>query len=316
MTIVHGAAACAAFFVAALALSTARGAPVERFAGCPVFRPGDAYNRDVSRDPVDPHSAQYIASMTGAGNTAGFYASTGVEWINVAGNSTRLRSVRPKVAWHAFPARYPWDPAFRIEPLSDAHAIVIQTGTCRLFELYSAAFSDDALSAYSGADWDLRKPFQPLPPGTPSSMSSGLSLFAGMVKWEEYRSGAIRHALNWAALMHTVSQYDFVWPASDTNGAPYSGIGAYRLPWGAHLRLKASYDTSSWGPQARAVAKAMKTYGIYLADVGNYKNALYFANALDGSNPWDGRDLQALDSLRLSDFEVLRLPRIQHIDAR
>jgi hypothetical protein len=60
----------------------------------------------------------------------------------------------------------------------------------------------------------------------------------------------------------------------------------------------------------------MKTYGIYLADVGSYKNALYFANAADGSNPWDANDLRILDTLRVSDFDVLRLPAVQHIDAR
>lgn len=311
--IVRAVAACTAIVIAVLAIY-AQGATAARFAGCPVFQPGDAYDKDISRAAVDPHSAQYIDSMIDAGNTFGFYASTGVEWINLATDRTSLRTVHPKVAWHAFATRYPWDAAFRIEPLSDAHAIVVHTGSCHLYELYSATFSGNVLSAYSGADWDMRKSYTALPPGTPSSMSSGLSLFAGMVKWEEYRSGAIRHALNWAPLVHTVAQYEYVWPASDTNGASYSGTSTYRLPWGAHLRLKASYDTRSWGPQARAVARAMKRYGIYLADVGNDKNALYFANALDGSDPWDRRDLEALDSLRLSDFDVLRLPKIQRTD--
>src|SRR5438132_4903403 len=36
-------------------------------AGCPVFPLGNAWNRDVSSEPVDPHSADYLAFM-GAGS--------------------------------------------------------------------------------------------------------------------------------------------------------------------------------------------------------------------------------------------------------
>src|SRR5919204_3603661 len=32
-------------------------------AGCPMFPPGNEWNRDVSSDPVDPHSADYLAFM-------------------------------------------------------------------------------------------------------------------------------------------------------------------------------------------------------------------------------------------------------------
>src|SRR6266516_7929773 len=33
--------------------------------GCPVFPASNAWNRDVSHDPVDPHSAAWIASISG-----------------------------------------------------------------------------------------------------------------------------------------------------------------------------------------------------------------------------------------------------------
>src|SRR2546425_4381320 len=42
-------------------------AGVPSLAGCPVFPLGNAWNRDVSSEPVDPHSADYIAFM-GAGS--------------------------------------------------------------------------------------------------------------------------------------------------------------------------------------------------------------------------------------------------------
>ncbi len=102
---------------------------------CPFFTGGDYYTRDVSHAPVDAHSAQYVDSMVDAGNTGGFWAAADpVEFINVANAETTRRKVRGKVAYHRFDAPYPWADTFRIEPLSDAHAIVVDTRTCEVFE--------------------------------------------------------------------------------------------------------------------------------------------------------------------------------------
>jgi hypothetical protein len=152
-----------------------------------------------------------------------------------------------------------------------------------------------------------------LPSGVPSAMASGLPLFAGMVRWEDYQSGSIDHALNWDGIAHTVAQYQFVYPASDTDRLQFYGKSSYQLPYGARLRLKASFDVSGWGPQATMVAQAMKTYGIYLADTGSRGNGIYFANAADGSDPWDSRDLSSLSKIAIRDFEVIELPRIQRV---
>ncbi len=284
------------------------------YQGCPIFANGDAYNKVVAADPVDPHSNEYIASMGQAGNTAPFYASTGLEQTNLANDATPLLKVKQASPYHHFARRYPWEASFYIEPPTDRHAIVVQTQSCHLYESYGTTYNDGTLGAYSGANWDLRKAFVPLRPGEPSAMASGLSLFAGMVRWEDYQSGAIRHALDWAAVAHTVAEYAFVVPASDTDRLPFYGDSRYRLPYGAHLRLKASFSTAGWGPQASMVAAAMKTYGIYLADTGPHGNALYFANAEDGSTPWNRSDLKSLSAIHVSDFDVLKLPPIQRVE--
>lgn len=276
--------------------------------GCPEFKNG-TYSHDVSNAPVDPNSAAYINSVMGAGDTGGFYASTGVEQVNLANPKTPLYTVKPKVKWHQFPKPYPWQTGFYIEPLSDEHAMIVQTQNCHLFESYGTQFAYNTLSAYSGANWALGRRFVPLPPGTPSAMASGLPLFAGMVRWEDYEAGSIDHALNWDGVAGTLSQYNFVRPASDTDGLPFTGSGSYQLPYGARLRLKASFSTQGWGPQATMVANAMKTYGVYVADTGS-SNAIYFANASDGSDPWDSSDLSSLSSITLNDFDVLKLGQI------
>jgi hypothetical protein len=286
---------------------------VATYDGCPVFTAGDYYNTPISDAPVDPNSANYINSMVQAGNKDGFYASIGVEKVNNANDSTPTLTVKPDVSYHTFPAQYPWQSGFYIQPLSDRHAMIVQTQTCHLYESYGTAYSNGVLSAYSGANWDLTKPFVPLPFGEPSSMASGLSFFAGMVKWEDYQSGAIRHALDWSAIAHTVAYDKVVRPASDTDHLTFNGSSSFQLPYGARLRLKASFSTAGWGPQATMVANAMKTYGIYLADTGSSGNALYFSDASDGTNPWNGSDLGKLWQIKMSDFDVIQLPAMQTV---
>ncbi|HET9029940.1 MAG TPA: LamG domain-containing protein [Candidatus Aquilonibacter sp.] len=283
------------------------------YAGCPVFTAGDYYNNNISSASIDPNSAAYIKAVYSTGDTGGFYASTGVEKVNLASASTPLYTVKQQVSYHSFPVAYPWLSSYFIEPLSDKHSMVVQNASCHLYEAYGTTFSNNVLSAYSGANWDLTKPFAPLPAGQPSAMASGLSLFAGAVKWEDYQSGTIRHALNWGGVAHTVAQYKFVLPASDTDQLAFNGGSLPQLPYGAHLRLKASFSTAGWGPEATAVAQAMKTYGIYLADTGSSGNALYFTNAPDGSNPWNGSDLSALGKIHITDFDVLTLPPVQTV---
>ncbi len=251
--------------------------------------------------------------MKEAGDTGGFWtAATPVEYINIAGADTRLYSVRGKVRWHRFDVAYPWNPAFKIEPLGDAHAIVLDTHECVLYETYDTSFKDGELQAYSGAHWNLREPFKPLPSGAPSAMASGLSLYAGMVKWEDLAHG-IHHALNFAPKAGSTAQWTFVRPASSTDGQPFKGTSQFQIPYGARLRLKPSFDISKFGPQSRAIAQAMKTYGIYVADTGSDENAIYNAMPLDGTNRWDARDLESLNNIHITDFEVLTLGRIDRV---
>jgi hypothetical protein len=284
------------------------------FSGCPFFAGSGYYTQPVTQAAIDINSAKYISSMLEAGDTGGFWAAARpVEYINVAIPSTQPHRVRQKVSYHRFDAPIPWSDNFRIEPLSDAHAIVIAPQTCDLYETYDTTFADGELSAYSGAHWTLRRPFVPLPPGTPSAMASGLSLYAGMIRWEEVASGSIDHALDWETLKGTVAQWDFVRPASDTDWIPFKGHGRYQLPYGAHLRLHASFDASTFGPQSAAIVRAMKTYGIYLADTGSSGNGLYNAVPMDGGDHWNAWDLASLNKIRISDFDVLSLGKIERV---
>jgi hypothetical protein len=72
---------------------------------------------------------------------------------------------------------------------------------------------------------------------------------------------------------------------------------------GARLRLKASKDISGFAPEIQRIFRAMKTYGLIVADNGT---DMYVSGTWD--ERWDNDTLNpAFDALTASDFEVVLL---------
>ena len=69
---------------------------------------------------------------------------------------------------------------------------------------------------------------------------------------------------------------------------------------GLRVRLKASVDISGFGPQARVILRALKHYGMILADNGS---PWYVTGAPDAG--WDDDDLHDLHQIHGRDFEVV-----------
>jgi PKD repeat protein len=69
---------------------------------------------------------------------------------------------------------------------------------------------------------------------------------------------------------------------------------------GQRFRLKASFDTAGYPPQARVVLEALKKYGMILSDNGG---AWYISGVPD--NRWDNDDLHTLQQVKGSDFEAV-----------
>jgi hypothetical protein len=89
-----------------------------------------------------------------------------------------------------------------------------------------------------------------------------------------------------------------VFPASHRAG---STTGA--LPMGARLRLKASVDISSFRPEIQKIFRAMKRYGLIVADNGS---DMYISGAFD--TRWNNDILNpAFRALTASQFEVVEL---------
>ena len=90
----------------------------------------------------------------------------------------------------------------------------------------------------------------------------------------------------------------WVHPASHCAGDTASGAAP---PMGLRLRLKSGYPVGAMGPAARAIAVAMKEYGLIVADNGSN---WYISGTSDPR--WDDGELAALKAIPGRDFEVVR----------
>ena len=113
--------------------------------GCPIFPASNPINRDISRAPVDPRSAEYIASDRRRPAPArGLRHQPGLRHP-VHG---RRRASAAKVPIHfteygeeSNPGPYPIPPDAPVEGAGeegDRHVLVLQRGSCKLYELYAA----------------------------------------------------------------------------------------------------------------------------------------------------------------------------------
>ncbi len=139
------------------------------------------------------------------------------------------------------------------------------------------------------------------PNGWTSADAAGLPIFAGLVRYDEVRSGHIDHALR---VTVPRTQAGFIHPA--THFASSSSDPSLP-PMGLRLRLKAGYDISHFTGEARVVAQALKTYGLIVADNGS---SWYVTGATD--RRWNDNDLDQLKSVPGSAFEAVQTGPILH----
>jgi len=184
----------------------------------------------------------------------------------------------------------------------DRHVIVVDKRRCRLFELYAAYPRDGGARwrAGSGAIWDLRSN-RLRPAGWTSADAAGLPILPGLARYYEVRRGKIDHALRVTA-PDTRRAYIYPAPhfASDSQDPDLPAMGQ-------RLRLKGSYDIRAFPRQARVVLRALKRYGMIVADNGS---PWYVSGA--PHRRWDNDALHTLQRVPGSAFEVVdtgELPR-------
>ena len=136
------------------------------------------------------------------------------------------------------------------------------------------------------------------PWGWTSTDAAGLSVLAGLVKYDEAASGNIQHAIRFTMQQSKNDANDgyFVEPASHAAGTTY---GAPTVE-GMRLRLKASYNTNGYSSINKAILVAMQQYGLIMADNGGYG---YFIGATDSR--WNDADLANIGHISFTNFDVI-----------
>jgi hypothetical protein len=254
----------------------------------------------VDNLPVHPRSGDWITSV---GRAAGFHMDfgsgtwdggpIGIPFNLVAGSQVNTYTPTFSYPDESDPGPYPIPADPQREWGSDHHVLIVDTETCRLYEIYDASFGGGQWSGGSGAIWDLRS-HALRPAGWTSADAAGLPILHGLVRYDEVASGQISHAIRFTA---SVTQRAYVWPARHfASGNTDPAVP----PMGARFRLKASYDISGFDPLLRTLLQAMKTYGIILADNGSN---WYVSGAPD--ERWDNDLLHRLDVLTGGDFEAV-----------
>jgi len=272
--------------------------------GVQIFPQDHVWNVPVDDLPVDARSADYISTI---GTTSHLHPDFGSgTWqgspigipYNVVNNAVPRKTVIFGYDDESDPGPYPIPANPLVEGgtacTGDCHILMLQTDEKKLYELYAAhKLPNGTWSAGSGAIFDLTK-YDLRPDGWTSADAAGLAMLPGLVRYEEVAAGEITHAIRFTA---EDTKRAYIWPARHFA----SSITDPRYPpMGQRFRLKASFDTSGYGPQSRVVLEALKKYGIILSDNGGN----WFISGVPDER-WDNDDLNDLKDLKGSDFEAV-----------
>ena len=263
----------------ASAATTVPGAP-----NCPLFPSDNIWNTDISKLPVDSHSAAWLASMDSA--TAYLHPDFGPNPgrfpygipFNIVTSAHPLVPIKFQYAGQSDKGPYPFGPTTLIEggknAGGDRHAIMVNRDTCTLYELWHAHYHKAGSAAGSGAIWNLTSN-QLRPAGWTSADAAGLPILPGLLNYSQIEAAVkstkpIAHAIRFTA-QRTRSAY--LWPARHDAG---SGTSPSLPPMGARFRLKASFNvagfcgsTVPYCADAKVVLVEMQQYGLILADNGS-----------------------------------------------
>jgi len=272
-----------------------------QIAGCAIFPADNVWNIPIDKLPLDPHSADYVASI---GVDKGLHPDFGVDPTNgipitLIDAHTRYIKVTFEYDDSDF-GNYPIPPNALIEgganaPAdSDRHILLVDKDRCMLMELYSVKrLSDTAWKAGAGIKMDLESNAL-RQDGKTSADAAGLPILPGLVRYDEVAAGEIRHALRFTA---PKTQQAYIWPARHQASRNTS---TKLPPLGVRFRLRANFDISNFSKTDQVILTALKHYGMFLADNGS---AWFLSGAPD--TRWNDDDLHQLLNVKGSDFEAV-----------
>ncbi len=283
------------------AASSARVAALPHVGGCQVFPANNFWNRSIGELPVHRLSATWLSQMStdrrlhpDFGPSYGDGPNYGIP-VTVVRKSHRRVPVRFAYGAESDRVRYPLGRDTRIEggrnSGGDMHAVIVDRDLCRLYETWNTRVRGGRWVAGSGATWSLRSNSL-RPDGWTSADAAGLPILPGLLRWSEVRGGQVNHAIRFTT-DRTARQH--LWPARHD-----AGSGSAYPPMGARFRLRADFSEQGYGAHARTVIRAMKTYGLVLADNGS---PWFFQGEQNAA--WPGSMIEQLKGIPASAFEAV-----------
>jgi hypothetical protein len=293
----------------------------------PLFPADNWWNVDVSAAPIDANSSAFIAFINngslrrlhpdfGGEASPGSVSIYGFPYVVVDGTQAK-RAVQFEYSDESDGVNHTTDQSYPFYPIpdeaiaqphwieggepgnvdrrsTDRHLIIVDRDNRHLFELFNVFFDGAQWHAGSGAFFDLNTNGR-RPDGWTSADAAGLAILPGLVRYDEvFGPDEITHAFR----VTVRATNGYVFPASHRAG---STSGA--LPMGGRLRLKAAFNLSSFPAEAQKIFRAMKRYGLIVADNGS---DMYISGTFD--TRWNNSVLNpAFLGLSASDFEVVQL---------
>ena len=279
--------ALAIIFIAVPTVQAATGSG--DLSGMQLLPDDNIFHTPIDTMPVDSHSARWIAS-----DFNGRFLYYTAQPYNVVDNSVvpqYLTSIGSE--WLSDDIPYPIPESAKLHPSDyDQVLAIYNTDTNYYYNMYHAVQARDGTWTATLANYyDLTSNNLRLNIGRPPE---GVMQF----KYDEVASGTVNHALQ-ASVAHTDDSY--VWPYFRSNGEPHKD-GTYP-PVGQRFRLKSSVDISRFPPQSKAIAQALKTYGLIVTD--QHGSAMHVQINGNDDPRWNDADLSTLNSLNLKDFEAV-----------
>jgi hypothetical protein len=335
--------------VVAIAISGSTTATSYAYQGCKVFGNNDlVVDRNLSTASIDPNSATIISQLPGGSFDTGDDAPD--EQMNVGTSATNLEVVGTN-GGHNPPmnngsgATIPWINCTTscngngggtgfggtggfIESLSDAHAHVITTDTCDLWETFGSKSTSTTFAASAGFHAHLNNNYYTQPTNVnfagkliydDAGQVSGMPM-TGVIDWGEDASlPAINHPLSLIVPGGTgLSADGYVFPATCQGACAVADTGCggsactHPLHMGDLIRLAPSFSCGSYTTIGQLVCNQLKNYGAYITDTGS-SYELRFGLSAAGIDTWNyTTNLKPLFSaLSISVFQIVKEPTIQ-----
>jgi hypothetical protein len=280
--------------------------PVPTIGGCQIFPADNPWNTridDADAFPVHPQWSAYQANMAMSRHLHPDWGNWstdhyGIPW-QVVPESQAGVPMTFDYDDESDPGPYPFPDDALVEGGAgsggDMHVLVVQQGSCMLYETWSSTFTDPGWSCGSGARFDLGSNALRTD-GWTSADAAGLPVLPGLVRVSEVESGAIRHAIRFTM---SSTQQGYIHPATHAAGDDDATLP----PMGLRLRLRADFDVDAYTGPTRVILVALQQYGLILADNGS--DWYLTGDSDDAWTPYMDQLVEDFNTVSGSDFEAV-----------